>query len=80
MREFKDERGETWLASVLEREGEDYKGRFFFRLSPKDGAQEPCILLRDVTWNSSKTAERTLNTMSEVELRRRLKIGLGRAG
>jgi hypothetical protein len=79
MREFKDERGETWLASVQEREGEDYKGRFLLRLSPKDEARERGILLRDVTWNSSKTAERTLKTMSEVELRRRLKIGLGRA-
>lgn len=80
MRDFQDERGTIWTASVQEREGDDYKGRFILRLDPRDGQQDDAVFLRDITWNSSKTAARTLNTMSEVELRRRLKIGLGRDG
>lgn len=78
MREFQDEHGATWIASVQQREDGDYKGRFCFRVSLKEGADALAVLLEDVCWNSSKTAERTLRTMSEGELRRRLRIGRGR--
>jgi hypothetical protein len=78
MREFRDEDGASWIASVQERPGDDYKGRFGFVLSPKGGATEGAVPLDDVRWNSARTAERTLRTMSEKELRRRLGIALGR--
>jgi hypothetical protein len=78
MREFRDEEGASWIASVQERQGDDYKGRFVFVLSPKGGATEDAVPLDDVRWNSAKTAERTLRTMSEKELRRRLGIALRR--
>jgi hypothetical protein len=79
MRSFQDESGRTWIASVRERPGHDYKGRysFVFALEGDDGG-EP-IELADVRWNSLKTAERTLATTSDVELRRRLRSARGRA-
>ncbi len=76
MREFVDGSGAAWVASVRERPGPDYKGRYFFFLEP-DGGGDGLALL-DVRWNSERTARRTLETMSDVELRRRLRSALGR--
>jgi hypothetical protein len=80
MRTFEDDTGRRWEAAVAERPGHDYKGRFFLRLVPggdERGARE--VTLKDVRWNSLETATRTLETMSDVELRRRLRQALGRA-
>ena len=66
------------MARVKEREGDDYKGRFWFVLAPKNGGPDDEVELLDVRWNSLKTAERTLRTMSEKELRRRLRWAAGR--
>ena len=79
MRTFKDEGGATWVASVRERIGGDYKGRFSFVIAPDGGTQAQEVVLRDVKWNSRRTAERTLQTMAESELKRRLKSAVGRA-
>ena len=77
MREFRDADGAAWKATVRERTGPDYKGRYFFWLEPAGGGEG--VPLLDVRWNSERTASRTLATMSEVELRRRLRSALGRA-
>jgi hypothetical protein len=77
MKVFEDQSGQSWRASVRERPGFDYKGRFHLVFSPVDGGEE--VDLSDVRWNSVRTAERTLATMSGVELRRRLRSALGRA-
>ena len=59
--------------------GGDYKGAFHLVMKrPGDGGGQ--IALTDVRWNSTRTAQRTLATMSGVELRRRLRSALGRAG
>jgi hypothetical protein len=79
MREFEDEAGRRWIAGVVVREGRDFKGRYFFTARPVDHAQGAAVALGDVRWNSERTARRTLETMSEVELRRRLRQALGRA-
>ncbi len=76
MREFKDSEGALWTATVRERPGPDYKGRYHFWAEPSSGGE--CVALLDVRWNSERTADRTLATMSEVELRRRLRSALGR--
>jgi len=76
MREFTDGAGAGWIATVRERPGPDYKGRYFFWVEPRDGGEGVALL--DVRWNSERTAQRTLETMSEVELRRRLKSAVGR--
>lgn len=77
MRVFEDPTGRQWEAGVRERPGFDYKGRFHLVFTPADGGDE--VDLSDVRWNSARTAERTLATMSGVELRRRLRWALGRA-
>lgn len=80
MREFTDAAGRTWQAWVREEPGTDYKGRFYLVLSPRDAGEDEAASLEDVRWNSERTARRTLATMSEVELRRRLRSALGRSG
>lgn len=78
MREFTDASGQTWIAATRKEEGPDYKGRLFMVLAPKDGGTGKPLELREVRWNSERTAERTLDTMSVVELRRRLRTAQGR--
>jgi hypothetical protein len=78
LRDFADADGGAWHASVLEDPGTDYKGRFYLVLSPQDAGDEPYVTLEDVRWNSERAARRSLETMSEVELRRRLRQALGR--
>ena len=80
MRQFTDSDGRAWIASVQREEGPDYKGRLFMVLEPADGAESEPLELRDVRWNSERTARRTLETMSAVELRRRLRSARGRHG
>ena len=76
MREFTDQSGNEWVAAVASTDGPDYKGRHYFVMQPKEGGDE--VALVDVRWNSQRTAERTLATMSVVELRRRLRSAVGR--
>lgn len=78
MRSFEDESGETWVATVEEREGNDYKGRFRLVMRPEDG-EDASLVVGDILWNSERTARRTLETMSLVELRRKLGVARGRA-
>ncbi len=80
VRQFTDDRGDSWVASVAREEGGDYKGRFYLILADGTEGQSEPVSLTDVRWNSMRTAERTLATMSGVELRRRLRSALGRAG
>lgn len=79
VREFRDGRGRDWIAGVKARPGLDFKGRFFFVARPKDGQPAEEAWLEDVRWNSEETAERSLKTMSGVELRRRLRSAIGRS-
>lgn len=79
MREFQDEKGDTWIASIQERVGDDYKGRYCLRFSEAGAAESGALTVEDVRWNSPQTAERTLATMAVVELRRRLEIARARA-
>ena len=79
MREFEDEDGKKWIAGVRARPGMDFKGRFFFVASPREGDPSDEVWLEDVRWNSEETALRTLETMSGVELRRRLRAARGRS-
>lgn len=80
MRRFRDREGNAWVATVAREEGGDYKGRFYFVVDGEGSHEGRRVSLTDVRWNSSRTAERTLATMSEVELRRRLRSALGRTG
>ena len=75
MREFSDPDGGLWTATVSEKAGPDYKGRFHLVLTSDSGVN---VSLTDVRWNTEHTARRTLQTMSVVELRRRLRSAIGR--
>lgn len=77
MREFEDQQGRAWVATVAEKRGADYKGRYHLVMRPDDGGD--AVDLTDVRWNSERTAARTLSTMSVVELRRRLRSARGRS-
>jgi hypothetical protein len=88
VRTFQDEDGQRWVASVGFRPGRDYQGRYFFvvrREGDADGGTGDGLgggeglPLPEIRWNSEKTARRTLETMSDVELRRRLRSARGRA-
>jgi hypothetical protein len=79
MREFEDREGRRWLAEVAERVDADYKGRYHLVMRSLDQESERLVELTDVRWNSQRTAARTLDTMSVVELRRRLRSARGRA-
>lgn len=78
MREFLDGSERAWLARVREEPGRDYKGRYYFYFAPADGTDGEGLALLDVRWNSSSAADSALTTMSEVELRRRLRSARGR--
>lgn len=80
MRQFLDDSSDTWVASVARAEGGDYKGAYYLVMERAGGSGRGPVALTDVRWNSTRTAERTLATMSGVELRRRLRSALGRAG
>lgn len=79
MKTFVDEKGAPWAASVARDEGGDYKGRFYLALHDPGDPEGARVELADVRWNSRRTGERTVATMSDVELRRRLRSALGRA-
>ena len=76
MREFEDVDGRRWIATVAGGEGLDYKGRFHLVLEAADGGVK--LPVDDVEWNSERTAARSLETMSLLDLRRRLRVGMGR--
>ena len=80
MRQFTDDQGVEWVASVAAERGGDYKGRFYLILHRSGDEGGDPVSLVDVRWNSRGTAERTLATMSRVELRRRLRSAVGRSG
>lgn len=77
MREFEDRNGHRWTVSVRQEKGTDYKGRYYLVMRPRDGEGE--VALVDIRWNSERAARRTLETMSVVELRRRLRQATGRS-
>ncbi len=80
MRQFRDDQGAEWVASVAAEKGGDYKGRFYLIMHRTGAEGGDPVSLVEVRWNSRRTADRTLATMSRVELRRRLRSAVGRSG
>jgi hypothetical protein len=77
MRRFTDEDGRDWEATALEEDTPRHHGRWYLVLRAPDGSG-PELTLPEVRWQNRQTAERTLRTMSEFELRRRLRIAARR--
>jgi hypothetical protein len=78
MKTFADEEGRNWVASAREEDTPRHHGRWYFVIHPEGDDSAP-MAMQDVRWQTEATAARTLRTMSEFELRRRLRILLGRA-
>ena len=73
MKRFTDEKGGAWIATALEEDTPRHHGRWYMVLRP-EGGSEAELMLPEVRWQSLHSAERTLATMSDFELRRRLRI------
>jgi hypothetical protein len=71
MKQFTDEAGVAWIASAREERTPRHHQRWYLVFHP--AADEAALLVMpEVRWQTRATAERTLRTMSEFELRRRL--------
>ena len=77
MKTFKAEDGREWVATAREEETPRHHGRWYMVLHPAD-ADRPELMIPEIRWKNRLTAERTIQTMSEFELRRRLRIGARR--
>lgn len=75
MKTFQDESGVAWTASAREENTPRHHGRWYLVFEHADGRVLP---MREVRWQTRATAERTLRTMSDFELRRRVHILLER--
>lgn len=78
MRSFSDTTGTEWIASAIEEETTRHHGRWFLTFRPAESGSDIEYVLSEVRWQNRQTAERTILTMSEAELRRRLRIARAR--
>jgi hypothetical protein len=70
MRPFTDENGQVWQADVREEQVPRHHGRWYLVFTQNEDVSLP---MPEVRWQTRSSAERILLTMSEFELRRRLK-------
>jgi hypothetical protein len=73
MREFADADGARWIAGAIPESTPRHHGRWFLVLHPVDD-DTAVMSMPEVRWQTRATAERTLLSMSEFELRRRLHV------
>ncbi len=78
MRTFQSEDGERWVAGAREEHTPRHHGRWYMILHPERD-EASVLTLPEVRWQTRASAERTLETMSLFELRRRLSIAQRRA-
>lgn len=83
MRTFHDEHGREWIATVKEEATARHHGRWYLVLraadgdGPDAGAELP---VAEIRWQTEASARRTIRTMAEFELRKRLAGALRRVG
>jgi hypothetical protein len=78
MKSFRDESGAAWVASAREEHTPRHHGRWFL-VFHAEREEDRVFPMPEVRWQTAATAERTLTSMSEFELRRRLHIVRERA-
>lgn len=76
MKTFTDEQGTTWVASAREEDTPRHHTRWYLVI---EGPEDTLFRIPEVRWQTRATAERTLRTMSDFELRRRLHMMRERA-
>ncbi len=73
MRDFDDADGTAWTATAHEEATPRHHGRWVLVFHPVDDAAD-AHPMPEVRWQTRPTAERTLRTMSDFELRKRLDV------
>lgn len=77
MKNFNGEDGREWVATAAEEDSPRHHGRWYMVLHPaEDEARR--LMLPEVRWQNRMTAERSIRSMSEFELRRRLRMAARR--
>jgi hypothetical protein len=77
MKTFQNEAGESWVATAERENTERHHGVWYLVFERGDNASER-YPVGEVRWQTRATAERTLKTMSDFELRRRLVSAIAR--
>lgn len=77
MKTFKAENGETWVAGAAREQTERHHGVWYLVFHRAGDAAER-LPVEEVRWQTRATAERTLRTMSDFELVRRLNSAIAR--
>ncbi|HSJ14612.1 MAG TPA: hypothetical protein VK939_09355 [Longimicrobiales bacterium] len=77
MKSFHDEHGRAWVAGVREEATPRHHGRWYLVFHPADD-ESRVLPMPEVRWQTPASAARTLATMSEFELRRRVHLLLER--
>lgn len=77
MKTFKAENGDTWVAAAAREETARHHGTWYLVLY-REGAPSDRLAVAEVRWQTRATADRTLRTMSDFELRRRLNSAIER--
>jgi hypothetical protein len=79
VRTFTDGQQERWIATARHEDTPRHHGRWYLVFHP-EGEPDLMYPMSEVRWQTQQSAERTIRTMSEFELRRRLKSVLARFG
>lgn len=79
MRTFSDTTGSEWIASAREEETPRHHGRWFLTFRTTTAGAPADYALPEIRWQNRQTAERTIRTMSDGELRRRLDLARARS-
>jgi hypothetical protein len=77
MKSFTGDDGREWVATAAEEDSPRHHGRWYMVLRSADDADLE-LVLPEVRWQTPYTAERSIRTMSEFELRRRLRMAANR--
>jgi hypothetical protein len=73
MRSFIDEAGQDWIVTAREEETPRHHGRWYLLFHPAADTGQ-ALPMPEVQWQTRETAERTILSLSESELRRRLRV------
>jgi hypothetical protein len=77
MKPFTNHCGDRWVATAREESTPRHHGRWYLVFHTED-EPDSVYPMPEVRWQTFESADRTLRTMSEFELRRRLDTVLGR--
>lgn len=75
MKQFTDENGRGWVARPAEEPTPRHHGKWYLVFESADQTGE-AYPVPEFRWQNQPTADRTLRTMSDFELRRRLQSAL----